>query len=65
VYKYVPGTGISVYQGSASETYAWLEQNTAPIQNISGTSTTYSPRAGQRWEWQLQASLSRTYTEDP
>ena len=46
------GTGI------VGQTAAQLEAGTAT--SVGGTSVTYDPQTGQRWNWTLQASLSRT-----
>src|SRR5208337_3040649 len=58
LYVYQPGNAINEYQGTASQSLQQLEQG-APVV-IQGNSTTYSPEAGLRWEWQLQTTLTRT-----
>src|SRR5208337_588347 len=58
LYVYQPGNVIDEYQGTASQSLQQLEQG-APVV-IQGNSTTYSPEAGLRWEWQLQTDLTRT-----
>src|SRR5262249_2840833 len=58
LYVYTPGTGISVYQGTADQTQQDLQATTA-IRKTSASSETYSPETGLRWQWQLQAKLTR------
>ena len=58
LYVYQPGVGISKYQGTAGETDTQLEAGTA-VAFTSGTSTSYSPESGLRFQWQLAANLSR------
>ncbi len=67
LYVYDPGGGIEEYQGTASASAQQLQQGLAagdwlPPTLISGSSTTYSPRAGMRLEWQYEATLSRTFS---
>ena len=58
LYIYHPGTGIDVYRGTASQSEQDLLA-TAPIRTTSGTSESYSPETGLRWQWQLAAVLER------
>ncbi len=59
LYVYQPGNVIDEYQGTASQSLLQLQQG-SPSAVINGNSTSYSPLAGLRWQWQLQATLSRT-----
>jgi hypothetical protein len=64
LYVYQPGGGIDVYHGTASQTAAQLIQGATPTVLSGATSTSYSPETGLRWQWTLQASLSRTVFEN-
>ncbi len=60
LYVYNPGAGIDKYQGTAQDTM----QQLAPVSSTNGTSTSYSPLSGLRYEWTLFANLSRTITKE-
>jgi len=59
LYVYQSGQNIAVHQGSVNETLADLRSST-PTYTVNGSSTTYAPDSGVRWQWQLTANLSRT-----
>ena len=59
LFVYQPGDVIDEYQGTASQSLLQLQQG-SPAAVINGNSTSYSPLAGLRWQWQLQATLTRT-----
>ncbi len=63
LFVYQPGSVIDEYQGTAGQTQQQLEQG-SPVAVIQGSSTSYSPEAGLRWEWQLQTDLTRTITQN-
>ncbi len=56
---YQPGNVIDEYLGTAGQTEQQLEQG-SPVAVIQGSSTSYAPLAGLRWEWQLQTTLTRS-----
>ena len=58
LYVYQPGNVIDLYQGTAGQTEQELEQG-SPVAVIQGNSTSYSPEAGLRWEWQLQTTMQQ------
>ena len=58
LYVYQPGVGVSTYKGTANESEADLLAGSR-FDFTSGTSTSYSPASGLRFQWQLQANLSR------
>ncbi len=58
LYVYQPGVGVSTYKGTAGETEAQLLAGSR-FAFTSGTSASYSPESGLRFEWQLQANLTR------
>ncbi len=60
LYVYQPSTTnpvIEEYQGAAGATLG-----TGSSSNINGTSTTYQPESGLRWQWVEQATLGRKIT---
>ncbi len=59
---YQPGNVIDEYRGTAGKTEQQLEQGSPAV--IPGSSTSYAPLAGLRWQWQLQTTLTRSATED-
>jgi len=63
LYVYQSGQNIAVHQGSVNESLANL-QNSAPSYTVNGSSASYDPSAGTRWQWTLTASLSRTVSND-
>ena len=61
LYVYQPGSGqIQQYQGPASLSVQQLESPAFSANATPGTSASYAPLTGLRWQWQLQANLSRT-----
>ncbi|MEA2855282.1 MAG: hypothetical protein QOE02_5325, partial [Rhodospirillaceae bacterium] len=58
-YVYSPLNGLRVY---VTDIGAAITANT-PYLQLSGNSTNYSPTAGARYEWILQAQLVRNYTD--
>ena len=61
LYVYQPGQPIDVYQGAAGATLGTGNASST----INGTSTTYQPETGLRWQWEEQASLGRTINYNP
>jgi len=61
LYVYQPGQPIQMYTGADGAT---LGTGTASS-TINGTSATYSPQTGMRWQWVESASLSRTVSLGP
>jgi hypothetical protein len=64
LYVYRPALGqVAQYQGPADLSVLQM-QDPAYLQSVtSGSSASYSPQAGLRWQWQLQANLSRTISQ--
>jgi filamentous hemagglutinin family protein len=62
-YVYSPATGMAVYNGSQSTSLAALIAGT-PVSTSMTAETTFNPQAGLRWQWQEQASLSRSVSGD-
>jgi hypothetical protein len=60
LYVYQPGQPIAVYKGAAGATLG----TGTPSSTITGTSATYNPTAGLRWQWVEKATLGRTITYD-
>ncbi len=58
LYVYQPGVGISTYKGTANESEAELLAGSR-FAFTSATATSYAPESGLRFQWQLQANLSR------
>ena len=58
LYVYQPGVGISTYRGTAGETDADLLAGSTPA-FTTGTTATYAPETGLRFQWQLEANLTR------
>ena len=59
----VAGVGIYEYVGQASLSPQQLVQSSeSPSGFFGGTSTSFQPQAGQRWQWQYQANLFRSVT---
>ncbi|MHB1559942.1 MAG: beta strand repeat-containing protein, partial [Isosphaeraceae bacterium] len=58
LYVYQPGNIINEYQGTAGQTEQQLQQG-SPAAVIQGNSTSYTPEAGLRWEWQLQTTMQQ------
>ncbi len=58
LYIYQPGVGTSTYRGTASETETELLAG-PHVLSPSGTTATYFPESGLRFQWQLQANLTR------
>ncbi len=58
LYVYQPGNIIDEYRGTAGETEQQLQQS-SPAAVIQGNSTSYTPEAGLRWEWQLQTTMQQ------
>ena len=56
---YQGGNVIDEYQGTAGQTEQQLEQG-SPVAVIQGSSTSYAPEAGLRWQWKLQTTLARS-----
>ncbi|MEI8370631.1 MAG: Ig-like domain repeat protein [Planctomycetia bacterium] len=59
VYVYRPAVGVTRYQGAASATFTDV-MATAGTLVTSGSTTSYAPLTGTRWEWTLSAGVSRT-----
>jgi hypothetical protein len=61
LYVYEPGSDqVQEYQGRASLSVQQLQSPSHSSTVTPGNSTNYSPLTGLRWQWQLQANLSRT-----
>ncbi|TFY97147.1 leukotoxin LktA family filamentous adhesin [Ramlibacter humi] len=60
VYTYSPGAGMNVFQGSEFSTKDQLKAGSA-VSSSQNASTTFNPVAGLRWEWKLNATLSRPF----
>ncbi len=54
LYVYRPGMGISTYQGPANQVLGGSGGTLT-----TGTTASYSPESGLRFQWQLQANLTR------
>ncbi len=64
LYLYNPdGNVLDTYKGNINNTIAQMEALT-PVGTAVTNATTYNPLAGQRFQWQLDASLHRTITTD-
>ena len=62
LYVYNPGGGIQTFQGTAQAT---MQTGLTLVADTQGTSTSYSPLSGLRYQWQLQANLTRHITVAP
>lgn len=58
-YVYSPVNGLRVY---VTDIGAQITSST-PYLQLAGNSTTYSPVAGARYEWALQADMTRNFTD--
>ncbi len=58
LYVYQPGVGISTYRGTAGETEADLMAGSSVVPTP-GTTASYSPASGYRFQWTLEANLTR------
>ena len=76
VYVETPGAGTITYTGKVGDDIGCVEGT--QTKNANGTTcgshtasgptsgaVTYSPQTGARWEWELEADLSRSVTSDP
>ncbi|MGH2997914.1 MAG: beta strand repeat-containing protein, partial [Gaiellaceae bacterium] len=60
LYTYRAGVGTREYQSSnLSATIAQME-TLSPVSSSTGSTATYDPEPGLRFEWQMEATLSRT-----
>lgn len=59
VYTYTPGIGIRTYVGMGSVNYKDILATVAPVATTPGTLVTYTPMPGQRWQWVMEAGVTR------
>ncbi|MCY3016429.1 MAG: Ig-like domain repeat protein [Planctomycetota bacterium] len=58
VYTYTPGVGVRTYVGQSAVSYQDIVATVTPTVSA-GTQVAYTPEPGQRWEWTMQAQITR------